>query len=782
MKKTFLILCALSAAILSHAQQLPMRLWYNTPANRFEESLPLGNGKLGALVYGNPDKNIIHLNDITFWSGKPVDLTADKDAYLRIPEIRKALFNEDYKTADSLQHFVQGSNSQYYQPLGTLCIQDMNQGETTNYHRYLSLDSAFCRDNFTRNGITFSREYFVSHPDRMIAIRLKTSKPGALNCTLTLNSQVNHGVKVSEKQITMTGNAEGDPKETIHFCTVLRVKNAGGTIEKTDTSLVIQGATETVVYIVNQTSFNGYDKHPVKEGAPYIEKAMDDAWHMANFNFNTLFERHYKDYSSIFDRVKLNLSGSRYNYAKPTDEMLKDYGKDSALDRYLETLYFQFGRYMLISSSRTPGVPANLQGLWNEKKHAPWRGNYTININLEENYWPCDVANMSEMFNPLATFTRNLAATGKHNARNYYGIGRGWSCGHNSDIWAMSNPVGEKNESPTWSNWNMGGAWLMQNVYDHYLYTMDKQYLSTTAYPLMKGASDFMLDWLVPSPHNPNVLITAPSTSPEAYYVTNDNYKGATLYGATADMAIIRELLVNTLEAAGTLGKDKAYQDTLRKTIARLHPYTIGKEGDLNEWYHDWKDEDIHHRHQSHLIGLYPGHQITVEKTPGLAKAAAKSLEMKGERTTGWSTGWRINLWARLHDGKQAYAIYRKLLKYVDPIRTKNQNGGTYPNLFDAHPPFQIDGNFGGTAGVCEMLMQSHNGTIELLPALPPEWSEGEIKGLKARGGYEIDFRWKDCKVVKARITSKTGGKVSVKYNGRTAQLKIKKNQTKTIQ
>lgn len=772
------LLSILAASLQLSAQQLPMKLWYDRPATRFEESLPIGNGKLGAVVYGSPDTNILHLNDITLWSGKPVDLTADSQAHRWIPEIRKALFAEDYRRADSLQHFVQGSNSQYYQPLGTLRIHDLNSGSVSDYYRELSLDSALCQDRYQRNGIVFTREYFASHPDRVIAIRLKASQAKALNCNIVLTSLLNHGIKVSDRQITMTGNAEGDPNETIHFCSILRVRNAGGQVVQTDSSLLIRDATEATLYIVNATSFNGYDKHPVKRGAAYIENAMDDAWHLVNYNFTTLYSRHLKDYQGIFDRVKFKLGGALYNAGEPTDTMLMNYGQGRPYDKYLETLYFQYGRYLLISSSRTPGVPANLQGLWNEKKRAPWRGNYTININLEENYWPCDVANMPEMFVPLSTFAQNLAATGAHNARNYYGIGRGWSCGHNSDIWAMTNPVGEKNESPTWSNWNMGGAWLMQNVYDHYLYTQDKEYLRHTAYPLMKGASDFMLDWLVEDPNRPGELITAPSTSPEAYYVTPQGYKGATLYGGTADLAILRELFANTLEAAAELGKDKAYRDTLARVLAKLRPYHVGRQGDLNEWYHDWDDEDLHHRHQSHLIGVYPGHQIRPETTPDLARAAAKSLEQKGERTTGWSTGWRINLWARLKDSTRAYDIYRKLLRYVDPARTRSQQGGTYPNLFDAHPPFQIDGNFGGTAGVCEMLMQSREGTIELLPALPRQWASGEMRGLKARGGHEVCMHWQDGRLIQAEIMAAKTTKVKLVYNGKTEEVKLRKGKT----
>ncbi len=768
-------------ATAQDAQQLPMRLWYNTPAALFEESLPIGNGKLGALVYGSPDKNIIHLNDITFWTGKPVDLTKDNDAHQWIPAIREALFQENYPKADSLQLHVQGNDSQNYMPLGTLSITDLNAGESKNYRRELNLDSALCRDSYQRGDVTISRTYFASNPDKVIAIRMKSSKPGGLNCHLALNSLVEHTVKASDNQLTMTGYAIGDPQESIHFCTIMKVLTEGGTVNKKGASLVIDGATEATLYLVNETSFNGYDKHPVREGAPYLENAADDAWHLTNMTYDSLYQRHLDDYQKIYRRVNFSLAGAELNTKETTEEMLQEYGKGAPQDKYLEMLYFQYGRYMLISSSRTKGVPANLQGLWNDKLWAPWRGNYTININLEENYWPCDVAGMHEMFEPLATFTQNLSQTGHANAQNYYGISKGWSCGHNSDIWAMSNPVGQKQQSPTWSNWNMGGAWLMQNIYDHYLFTADKQYLRQTAYPQMKGAAEFALEWLIENPKEPGQLITAPSTSPEAYYINDKGFKGATMYGGTADLAIIRELFNNTLEAAKTLGVDKKLQGQLKTALAKLRPYTIGHMGDINEWYYDWDDEDFHHRHQSHLIGLYPGHQITVSGTPELAKASAKSLDIKGEQTTGWSTGWRINLWARLHNAEKAYHIYQKLLSYVNPRRTKSQHGGTFPNLFDAHPPFQIDGNFGGTAGVCEMIIQSLNGEIELLPALPKQWADGQMEGLKARGGYTVSLAWKGGKVTSATISGVENGKVKVKVNGEVKTVQVKKGNTTTI-
>jgi alpha-L-fucosidase 2 len=377
-----------------------------------------------------------------------------------------------------------------------------------------------------------------------------------------------------------------------------------------------------------------------------------------------------------------------------------------------------------------------------------------------------------------------MAVTGRHNAQHFYGIDKGWCAGHNTDAWAMTNPVGTGNESPQWSNWAMGGAWLVETLWDHYDYTRDTEYLRNTAYPLMKGASDFLLAWLIPNPHNPNELITAPCTSPEADYITDKGYRGSSFYGGTADLAIIRELFKNTIKGAKALGIDTDYQQQLQSALNRLRPYHIGKRGNLMEWYHDWEDQDWHHRHQSHLLGLYPFHQISVNKTPELAAAATKTLEIKGDNSTGWSTGWRINLWARLHRADKAYQIYRKLLTYVSPEvykDSKHHSGGTYPNLFDAHPPFQIDGNFGGTAGVCEMLMQCDGETMHLLPALPKEWPAGEIKGIKARGNYEINLVWNGGKVSKASITSKNAGNLTVKYNGKQKALNFKAGETKLI-
>ena len=787
--RNYLLLSAMTCLTVMAQEQAPMVLQYDKPATYFEESLPIGNGKLGALIYGSTDDNVIYLNDITLWTGKPVDRNLDADAHKWIPAIRKALFEENYALADSLQLHVQGPNSQYYQPLGTLHIKDLNLGEIKQYQRTLNIDSAIVRDSYQRNGKLITREYFASNPDKLIAIRLR----GDINCQIALTAQVPHQVKSTLGQLTMTGHATGDPQESTHFCTMLSIKT-DGEMAASDSSLTITKAKEAIIYIVNETSFNGFDKHPVKEGANYLEAVTNDMWHTQNYTYDEFYARHLADYKSIYDRVKICLNKEDRNpndlpSAKDrrlTDQLLLDYTNGGDQSQYLEELYFQFGRYLLISSSRTKNVPANLQGLWAPQLWSPWRGNYTVNINLEENYWPAFVANMAEMAEPLDGFIAGLAANGKYTAKNYYNIGEGWCSSHNSDIWAMTNPVGEKRESPEWSNWNLGGAWLVNTLWERYQFTQDKEYLRNVAYPLMSDAAQFCLRWLIENPKQPGELITAPSTSPENEYKTDKGYHGTTCYGGTADLAIIRELFINTIAAGKVLGKKNK---EMEKALAKLHPYTIGHMGDLNEWYYDWDDWDFQHRHQSHLIGLYPGNHLT---DATLQKAAERSLEIKGDKTTGWSTGWRINLWARLHKPQQAYHIYQKLLTPIAPRGSKktdwkewHKGGGTYPNLFDAHPPFQIDGNFGGTAGVCEMLMQSTlkdgQATIELLPAAAEAWKEGFVSGLCARGGYEVSFEWKDGKVRDCSIKAKKAGTVTLLFNGQQKTIKLKAGQEQNI-
>ncbi len=798
MRKSLLLLLLLTTVGIA-AQQLPMRLTYDRPARYFEESLPIGNGKLGALVYGGTDDCLLYLNDITLWTGQPVDHNEGAGAARWIPEIRKALFAEDYRRADSLQLHVEGHNSEHYQPLATLHLYDWNEGRTKNYRRCLDLDQAVASDRFERDGVIFTREYIASHPDRTIAIRLTASKASAINFRLVLSSQLPHQVKASNgNQLTMTGHATGDAASSIHFCTIVRLGETDGTVTADREGLTLRHATTATVYLVNATSYNGPRNHPVTAGAPYLEQAADDVWHTVNTTYSEVRRRHVGDYRKYYDRVKLHLGAEEPQVT--TDSLLRAQvftpssagGTENAVrptprgNAYLETLYFQYGRYLLISSSRTAGVPANLQGLWTPHLWSPWRGNYTMNINLEENYWPAFTTNLAEMAQPLDAFVEALSQNGQHTARNFYGIGHGWCASHNSDLWAMTNPVGENRESPMWSCWNMGGAWLVNTLWERYLFTRDSQYLRTVALPLMQGADDFCDAWLIENPKQPGQLITAPSTSPENEYVTDEGYVGTTCYGGTADLAIIRELKTNLLETRRICGEKPAVLARMQHRLGQLRPYTIGRAGDLNEWYYDWKDKDPRHRHQSHLIGLYPGQHL---RDAALLEACRQTLNQKGDESTGWSTGWRINLWARLHDGERAYRIYRQLLTPVRPENDRTSSlphrGGTYPNLFDAHPPFQIDGNFGGTAGVAEMLLQSRyeggKATIELLPALPAAWNKGSVSGLCARGGYEVAMEWRDGRPVKASVKAKADGKVTLVCGDWKSEMRLKAGQTKTV-
>ena len=504
MKRQLIILPGLAFFVCVYAQQPQLKLWYDQPANFFEEALPIGNGKLGATIYGSPDDNQIQLNDITLWSGKPVDRDLDKGAYKWLPEIRKALFNENYKLADSLQRHLQGPNSAYYMPLATLHILDDSSGKPTDYYRELNIDSALCKDRYTRNGVTYTREYFLSNPDKVFIIKIKADQPGKLNLSLTLNSEINHKVRASGNRLFMTGHAIGDEQESTHFCSILKVTNKGGQISATGSTLTLKNVDEAMLYFVNETSFNGFDKHPVKQGAAYITNAENDLKAVERLTYEQLREHHIADYQKLFNRFQLRLGKANSSENKlPTNVQLKNYTLNGGGNSYLETLYTQFGRYLLISSSRTKGIPANLQGLWNPLKKATWRSNYTVNINLEENYWLAEACHLSELTMPLFTLMENLAENGRHTARNYYGIHRGWCSSHNSDIWAMTNPVGEKSENPKWANWNLGFAWLTQSLWEHYAYTMDKDFLRNTAYPLMRGASEFVSDWLIENPKLP---------------------------------------------------------------------------------------------------------------------------------------------------------------------------------------------------------------------------------------------------------------------------------------
>ncbi len=786
----FFFVLALSQALISQSDNT---LWYDKPATYFEESLVLGNGKIGASVFGGVTTDKIYLNDATLWSGEPVNPSMNPIAHRHIPAIREALSNENYKLADSLQRNIQGSFSQSFAPLGTLFLNFKHKGTPENYYRELSLENAVSLVRYQIDGVTYTREYLISHPDNIMMIKLSSSKKGGLNFTLHLESQLKTKAITNGGNLNVSGYAPYhtepsyrgdipnpvlfDEKRGTRFSSKFKISGKDGKVNKTPNSLEFTNGTEALIYVSIATSFNGFEKNPATEGLDDAALAIETLGKASKKSFQEIKENHLKDYQSFFNRVQLNL-GETTAPNLPTDERLRRYAEGQE-DKNLEVLYFQFGRYLMISSSRTKGVPANLQGIWNPYIRPPWSSNYTININLQENYWLAETGNLSEMHAPLLTFIDNIAKTGEITAKTFFGVDEGWAACHNSDIWAMSNPVGDFGQGdPVWANWYFGGTWLSTHLWEHYLFTQDSSFLKEKAYPLMKGAAQFALGWLVSDKNGK--LVTSPSTSPENQFITPDGYKGSTLYGSTTDLAIIRENLAQTIEAARILNIDSDFRKELHDALSRLYPYQIGKAGHLQEWYHDWEDVDPKHRHQSHLFGLFPGSHITPDRNPELANASKKTLEIKGDETTGWSKGWRINLWARLWDGNRAYKMYRELLHYVEPDGLKlnySNSGGTYPNLFDAHPPFQIDGNFGGAASVIEMLIQSTINEIHILPALPEVWETGYISGVRARGGFEVDMEWKDNKLTKLTISSEKGGKTVLKYGEQQKEILLAKGE-----